>query len=110
MVGRAAAPEKRSAALELASVGASTGDLLHRDVGVAQQCDGGDLVLLGERRGASAGAATSAGRCQPGAGSLADDGALELGERTKDVKNQATAARRCVDALGQRSETYILAF
>lgn len=71
----------------------AAGNLLDRDVRIAEERQPGGLVLLVEHRRSSAGAATGAGGGEPGAGPLLNDGPLELSERAEDVKDELAAGR-----------------
>jgi len=64
------------------------------------------LALLGRRHGrrSTAAAAALARRLQPGQGSVADQVALELGQRPEQVEHQPSTRGRRVDRLLERPE------
>src|SRR6266508_662987 len=79
-------------------------DILHTDRGVGKHRFGGGEVLRAERSGPTALLTALTCGLEAGAGALADDGALELSQRTEDVEHEPPARRRCVDALGERAQ------
>src|SRR5262245_60395516 len=79
------------------------GDILYTDRRVGKQRFGGGEVFGAERSGPTALLAALACGLEAGAGALADDGALELGQGAEDVEHQPPTRRRRVDALGERA-------
>ena len=84
--------------------GGSHAQLDHGDLGILQHGLGGGEVLGHEGRRPATQTATRSGCLQAGQGALADDAALELGERGEDVKHQRAAGGGGVDRLGERAQ------
>lgn len=82
----------------------SGGDILNPDIGIGKQGFGGGQFLGAKTLRTSALLATRSRSLKTGAGALANEGALEFGERTKQVKHQTATGACCIDMLSQRTQ------
>ena len=78
--------------------------LFERDRRISKQCLGRYQILFRKGTRPPAHPATSASGIEPGAGTFANDRALEFRHGAEDVKCQFTGRCRRIDLLGKRSE------
>src|SRR5436305_9553119 len=81
------------------------GDLLHGVLPAGEQLTSDAQLLLGDHGPAAAAPPAGARRLQARLGALADELALELGDRPEDVEHQPTRRARGVDPLRQAAKT-----